>query len=143
MKTRLNMIVCWSNSLLRKTSRSSTIFVRKCSCVHSRTGALSLKVYALVKNRGSAKGLSIGDVRASWNDSNCKDCYHSDSARRCPESENSTNSDTEVPSFTEKKTVTIFHDELKGELEKTPNHTDLPSVLDSVVSSCGIVDSEG
>ena len=33
-----------------------------------------------------------------------------------------------------------FREELKGELVKMPNHTDLPSVLDRVVSTCEIVD---
>ena len=34
-----------------------------------------------------------------------------------------------------------FREELKGELEKMPSHTDQPSVLDRVVSTCEIVDT--
>ena len=34
-----------------------------------------------------------------------------------------------------------FREELKGKLEKIPNHTDLPNLLDMVVSACEIADT--
>ena len=118
-------------------------FLSKCSWVHPKTGALSLKDYALVKNKVVAKNLSIRDVRTSWKDSNRKNhamiviiaTLHGDVQKAKRQScEHILHS---------KANSSKFREELKGKLEIMPNHTsaNLPSVLDNVVSTCGIVDT--
>ena len=128
--------------------------VRKCSWVHPKTGALSLKDYALVMNKGAAKDLSIKDVRASWKDSNRKDhdmiaiiaTLHGDVRKAKTRPMMTSKSQLSQRQNCEhilhsKANRSKFREELKGELEKMPNHANLPSVLDRVVSTCEIVDT--
>ena len=145
---------CVKNDLMILNSYFSKPLVRKCSWVLPKTGALSLKDYALVKNKGAAKGLSIRDVRATWKDSNRKDhamiviiaTLHGDVRKAktrptvTPKSQLSQRRKCEYILHS-KVNRNKFREELKGELEKMPNHTDLPSVLDRVVSTCEIVDT--
>ena len=142
------------SDLMILNSYFSKALARKCSWVHPETGAVSLKDYALVKNKGAAKGLSIRDVRASWKDSNRKDntmiviiaTLHGDVRKAktrpmmTPKSQPSQRQKCEYILHSKVNRIK-FREELKGELEKTPNHTDLPSVLDRVVSTCEIVDT--